>query len=140
MFVCWRFSKRPRRANGKFSPAFFKRRRIPKAEHLDASRRTRNTFSFKRIRRGAPTFRWTVGAWGTLSRGSPMGRGAAHFFFVPPFILLSRLILTQQNCATYSFALLPRGHPLFRAWKSGQKAQWRGCFDSPPPYTSPATT
>ena len=40
-------------------------------------------FRLIRIRRGAPTVRWTVGAWGTLSRGSPMGRTAAHFFVAP---------------------------------------------------------
>ena len=83
-----------------------------------------------------------VDCWGVGNpiKGFPDGPRCGPFLRSVPFILLSRLILTQQNCETYFFALLPRGHPLFRAWKSGQKTQRRGCFDSPPPYTSPATT
>ena len=124
----------------KFSPAFFKRRRIPKAEPLGASRRTRNTYLFNKDQEGSPNS--PVDCWGVGNpiKGFPDGPHRGPFLCSAFFILLSRLILTQQNCETYSFALLPRGRPLFRAWKSGQKTQRRGCFDSPPPYTSPATT
>ena len=75
------FSKRPRRANESFRPPFSKGGGFQR-QSLWARPAGRETlFRLIRIRRGAPTVRWTVGVWGTLSRGSPMGRGAAHFIF-----------------------------------------------------------